>query len=752
LWPQFEPQDPGVELTDGQRVSQRANVLWAEFVGGSGLNERNPANDVVDAFTPVGLLEGLAGEAQGYLSQVAAGVGNRGMPPGQWADQLGVVFGQRCGEVLVRQRGEVFAAGQRWCAQIAARVVDHVSQVAAAEGLAVAGELLSRLRDEVAFVRGEELPGEVRELEHYQLQTVSYIASALNVNVGAIPGNFPGLQDAVTQMRDGLWRLVHADVLRVVAGVLGDLDANVLGPLHQALVDARGVMLAAVTAVETVDGQVNRFGEWPVVAGTVVPKDLFPGPTEKVMISPREYPGLLGELVQASVEVEARANWVSRVVLRSLLGTALDERGDGQPTRLVEVVAGWVPVEPSLRTGALSPQGAKYRIAGDPPAYLEWVEDWLVDPQMAQTALGKFLGMSIPEYVGVADPVLRGEREQAFLRAFTEMLAASRPLVAVGAQLRPQVHPNVNDATEVNYGTIPFEEGSDMFQRCKQVMVNAGPGYWDDARSPKVFKSMPVSGVEVFTTAGRAMNPVVFDSLMKKIAQSWAGDNANHGTREGWWTNRRSMPLAQALPVAPAVLEWMVTGWFVLGLFGQRRITEGDKGKGPRVAVYSAEHRGWVEFPYPMLGVYSDKRVTDPIVLLPAVLESVLIALVRVNAEASLQPLHAYHALRDAGEDAAGRLQSWVLDGVLPDGAQPGEAVRALAGGAGTAEQRRDQVRTTVTTAQAHYEKMFAEVDQANNPFNVPPVWELRQQIRVGLSTLQRELTGINTETGGMGL
>ena len=194
--------------------------------------------------------------------------------------------------------------------------------------------------------------------------------------------------------------------------------------------------------------------------------------------------------------------------------------------------------------------------------------------------------------------------------------------------------------------------------------------------------------------------------------------------------------------MSPAVRQAMIRGWFTASLFGQLTLTDGSS------SIFVPSESGGMgnecSFPNPMLS--ADSPQTHE--FLPAVLTSILLALVEVNTQASLQPLKPYTRLRDLGRSgrggefdvydvASGELEDWVLTGSTTPGAPP------VLVSAGTPEDdwktRRTIVEERFASLKERYaDELFAPVQKRADVFDVPNAFELRTDILGAFDDLQR--------------
>ena len=159
--------------------------------------------------------------------------------------------------------------------------------------------------------------------------------------------------------------------------------------------------------------------------------------------------------------------------------------------------------------------------------------------------------------------------------------------------------------------------------------------------------------IDVFTMLGEPYEPVVFDSLMKPIAEEWGVRKGDVDGRATFWRWRRARPLVQSIPVAESVRRAMVRGWFTARALGQIS-TSGD---GPATIFVPSGHAAPgrpLPFPSPLL-----TDVTSEADRLPITLMSVTLALADLNSSGQLSAIEPYSRLRELGESGRGGLEAY---------------------------------------------------------------------------------------------
>jgi hypothetical protein len=165
----------------------------------------------------------------------------------------------------------------------------------------------------------------------------------------------------------------------------------------------------------------------------------------------------------------------------------------------------------------------------------------------------------------------------------------------------------------------------------------------------------------------------------------------------------------------------MFLGWLALSFTDLRKVVDTDLNKGRKVSVYSYNEKSWVDFPHPLLGLGDAPRSFDTF---PAVLNSLSIALLEVNATASITPLFAHHALMDAGTDIDDD-QEYGVNRVLSDyvqGIGPVVTDPSL-----TMEQRKASLIEDIEGEISSLRDRFADSDKSANPFEMTVQYEWQE-------------------------
>ena len=722
LWPQFVPPNPMNPQTPQQIVEEAVDRSWSQFLTDSGLNERGDVNEVIDALTPIGLDDRAKSFASAVINKASGGVPPAGLPSNQWISNVVNFFNLQRKAYETDEQAEIYKVAQNWTVEIQDRVLRTVALVSARQGLNVASRLVEKLRDEVKFVATQELPleasSEIRKLD----QIASKISEGLPQGMSAVQTQAMSNVVGPIMLKAASF-LTNSMRMSLAAELMADLDDSFLQPLENSLRNSVSELLISATAAQNRRGEQNPFPSYANISTGVIPDRFNPSVVETLLIDVADFPKTLSGLIQDSLDENVRTNWEARFIERITLGTKLDSRGDDEEPTIIQRRATWVPQNANARRHPEGAQKAQFAIITDTDEYIERNREWLSDPV---TTLGKFLVQDLQEYLSYPDPTIANVRINAYKAAFSSALKLSAPLCSLNKALIGQVHSNVLSKGDryVHMSTIPFKDQGDL-KDLYDITVHEiqQAKLWDPSETPKCFKAVGgIQQIDIFSTLTSAMNPMVFTSLMNPVIESWSRNNNSIQLRQGFWTNRRARPLTEAIPMAPEQVDKVVRGWFVSQLLNLRSATA-DQSRGPKISIFDREMRKNVDFPHPLIGLRSESIVSNPD-LLPAVLESLGLAMAQCEQMSNLTPLEPYWAMLRLGEAYQEVLENWIRRGETSPSAP--EPVAAIAGTAsGTFDERKSAILTTLQKSQ-EFLHGIAIADERKQPWEITRTTEIR--------------------------
>lgn len=741
LWPEFERRREveGVVRTPEELIDERVGRRWREFLEASGLNERDPADQIVDALVDKGAAEqALLTWARSGLQKASEGLDEKGLSPSEWATRFQNYYDNNITTIRSQEKSLVYEHLQDWTPSIQTKLLELISEYSVRYGLAVTNRLVSNLIDEMTFVVNE-LEGQATTKRSQVQMMGGSIQQALMVGAGKLPANDDAVIKAMRGIQLGATLEVDADRFELAASTAEDLAENFLQPLLRSLQFCRAQLNESVTTDRLEDGRPN---DWPLmpVFGKPIPSQLRPGATERVLIEPETYETVLQTEVQATLAGEEdRKAWRSVMRERAALGQILST-GEAKKQGFLEVVSNWIPADPQASTSRLSGVRAEFRAPKNFSQIQEQVADWLADVETG-SGLANFMKQGLNDYVESGAPEIQVRRQQDLIAALQDVVQIAAPFVEINAAVRAALHPNVTESFEALVSTIPFIGGDLLHDRIKAVLV-AG-GLWSDNKSPKWFATGKVSGISIFTMSGRAMLPMVFDNVMKPIAMSWAENANNPSRRHAFWSMRRARPLIEVIPAGHRQVSAMLRGWFLSGLLNQR-VRKDEPTLGPRIQIWDPESRSHVDFPFPLL---SQGEISSNS-LVAVVIKSLSLAMVDVNAQGNLRPLRAHQRLMEIGGLVAYPrvLNDWIKLGTVGDGSAPAPEAKVAGSASGTLDERRDAVLRILEKTKDSMASEFAEVSERRNPFQTSNGWELRDYIFTALDELIRAAESVRDD------
>jgi hypothetical protein len=701
MWPTYLPDD-GTKVPEQERIDESADNNFPRFLERSGLNEINPANDVLIALAgdnpvvmpnqPFDLIYSRAevNSAAQWADSVTTHAPQQEMSGAEWQQTFQTYWVTQRQAPLSTAEAELWSNAQTWTSTIQNTLTNLVAQTAIDLGLNVTDQLITRLLGQIDSARSE-LEIEASELAVWSDGQLNEALRQLSVGKAKMTASDGVVGQAIASFNNGILFACAAKRHEVAAALLADLKANFLVPLQTTIQTWRVRLGAALDTKVLLTGQENP---WPVMPrfGRPTPTQFLPGPVEKLLIDPANFEGEVQQAIKDGLPDTEKNSW--QILARQRAGLGLDlATGEGVQT-LLKRTADWVPTLANAQPTQGPPTKASFVVPFEHLSLMEgtetWqgIEAWLSTPAAAE--LGKLLKIDLHTYVNSGDPQTRLAREQALQSAFTAATLAAAPLVSVKQAVASAVHGTPGNAFSAVVSPIPFPPGDPLFDALKTQLVSSGLA--QAANADGLFKTRAADNITFLTSNSNAMQAVVFDNVMAPAASDWQRRKANQQLREIFWRWRRARPLPESLPIAGERLRVLIRGWFVAELLGQMR-TEFDREVGPRIEIWCAD-QAWKSFPVPLLsrspGLPRPSRKGENFEYLAAVLKSMSLALLDVYQSASIDPLAPYHRLLDLGGDVQNEIGDWI-DYAKPSAPNPESA-------AGTGDMSADERQQAVTS------------------------------------------------------
>ena len=470
--------------------------------------------------------------------------------------------------------------------------------------------------------------------------------------LGKLRGTLAGNDEVVRKLLEGcqknLRQHVEARSAELVATLVRQFTVDVLEPLRKAVADAQVVLERASKAV-AVDLGLARLATdqpiaWPRDDDERVPDRFDEADNEVLLTSSADFPKQYVSDIQRALGgnryfQDARAAVVAAVVS----GQWKSSGGDEPPGGLVQTTAEWRPslfsVHPDTRRPIIPAQAA-YDIHVRPAEVLARAREFV---RRRGESFDEFCRLSITDYVrGVGASEAESEdRRRALVAKFDEALGLARPLISVNNTALQAVHRGRSIEYRYKFSEVPFKDVPGVAEELVRVL-RTNPMIDDpsvDNLEQANGDTKNITRIDIFGSYPN-YSPLVFDAVLGPVSEQWA--RAGENGREAFWRWRRSRPLSASLPMGDDERRTMVAGWLLGHVLGRIRIPDAPYAK--PVQVFDAAAREWVDFPHPLLT--PPRRFGADYDWLPAVLESVLIAIARSHEAPVMASLRPYKVLR----------------------------------------------------------------------------------------------------------
>jgi hypothetical protein len=694
------------------------NFEW--FRAASGLNELGETNnDILDGLVPTEQGRIINDAVNQILGEINAAGG--GLRAKDWSDNLCAKFRAREPQVLATLSvATEERARSEWVPGIQHRLRDLVAQSLARVGGPVTVALLKALRKDLDNVV-IELAQEEDQLRRWAAQRDSAIRDEFaNLDPKSlVQPNAEFVLRASDRGRKTLMWSAEADLWRFTVAVVRDLRDNFLLPLERSVNEALTVLEREDTPPP--GSHPSIIAEWPEQG--ILPRRYEPAVNERLIESVADYPVMFDDCIRRSVEATTPEDALREAVNDVILGLGTP----GAEQQLIEMTGEWRPAQLGASSGPATK--AQFRTQLAAAHVLGRARTWVHRPN---TAIGHHVAESLRGYLTseTAEPVEIMAREERFRAAFTEALDLAAPLVKINASVMQRAHDQDIPRPAFSFTEIPFPQGTAGRTIVESVLRARGLDP-TESRIEKTFGTGNQNSIDILSVYDAPFEPVVFESLMRPIAQDWVAQQGTVQSRRAFWKWRRSRPLTRFVPMSPGVRRDFVTGWFAARILGQIQAATDDS---QPVQVYLPKERQWVSFPDPLIA-----PVSNELDLLPAVLESLPLALVAyaMNGEQGDAALRPYNRLTELGDNPRRALQDWILRGIVPDGA-PLPRESQMGGLGDDAALRQKKVLEYLRRRQDRYGVHTGVVVDHRNFFDTRWIWELRDDLRHAFGELIR--------------
>lgn len=686
---------PGSPVSDEDQVNSILDSQWNTVLTAMGLpvvqsDSRGVQAGVAPWLTTVVLPSDSANRMAGHIVESEL----RGYIPtgnnvvaNQWVPELERALAQRRSSLLTAAEHHAVAHAFQWHRQFVEQIERTVAGAIAEVGLPYATAMVTRLRSylkDVVAAGAEDLTRQAPSDLTARTQETAQVLASLNGLIGA---DAEYIDLVLASCRGNIYRQLYASLSRKVADVAAALVPEVIQPLLDRLNEDQTALRRARSKPASDVGlarlATDQYGAWPADSADRVPTR-FAEANNEVMLTPsadfmEQYRTDLPLAVAAEdFGTPAFADAVKRAVANVVTGrwSTVDGSsapGDERPT--LERTAAWrsraFPIDPGTRE-ALIPSAARYDVHVRPAELLDRARRFV---SRRGESFDRFCRVSLREFIEdhTVPEYMLDERRAVLQAKFTEALSLARPLASVNQQALEALHPGQQVEYRYKFTSVPFANLSVADTLAQVLQKNPMIDHETESEFRRWLSDEDrLTRVDIFGSYPN-YSPLAYDSVLVPAAKQWADSTPTQ--QEAFWKWRRARPLTAALPMHDDERRAMTAGWFLGLMVGRVRIPAEPYDE--PVRVWESTLAGWVDFPHPLLTPPSRFLVKDD--FLPAVLESVLLAMARSHEPPVMSSMLPYRALRSvydaSAQDPVGGIHEVSAKALLIDWLRTGETV-----------------------------------------------------------------------------
>lgn len=589
----------------------------------------------------------------------------------QWLSPVRSFLGAQRGALASATEQASMRWAYAWSHRLHEAVLAEVESAVGRFGLAYARGLVERMESTIADALIPQLESRARSAA----PDLGSVPPELEAEVGRIRGAIANGQAIVEKLVQNLTRSLssvrYGRSCAIAADVLRSFVSSSLRPLAASLSESLALAEQATApggnALSTglANVQTDRYPAWPSEADAHVP-DRFDVADNDILITPaaefadRYVAHLRTAVMVGSVQPtfdDARAT-VARSVISGQWPVAA---GETAPGGLVTVLAAWrAPIfltDPDTGTSLVPSQGRyDWHLRTD-----EVLDRALRFVRQRDGSFERYCSQSLSDYVAAQDePTARAARAIDVVDKFGQAVRRAMPLISVDSDAVLAVHGRPLEYF-FKFSTVPFADEPELVEAIQRTLSGM-PKIADEVTgsngvlSRALATDRDTNRIDIFGSY-RNYAPIVFSGLLDPIKDQW--DALPSFGRRQFWANRRARPLPASLPMGDQERRAMVSGWYVGQLTGEVRIPEAPYTE--PVQIWDDETGRWRAFPSPLLTPPAD-FVGKSFDWLPAVLESVLIALMRSHEPPVMDSTKPYRLLRALADDTPTGPRSGLLE------------------------------------------------------------------------------------------
>ncbi|MCZ4079982.1 hypothetical protein O1W68_18710 [Rhodococcus sp. H36-A4] len=643
-----------------------------------------------------------------------------GLNAAAWVPEVHRNLNGRRSALLSGAQNAAYSAAFRWHLDFADKLEKVVGDAVAELGLPYATALVKRVSK---YMQNVVLPT-AQDLAKQAPGDIAEPPEDVRATLAALKGTLSNAQEVVVSVLDGTRRIVERQIYATLSSHLsaasGAMVAEVFDPLVAALNESHTLLRQASVEQPRDLGlarlQTDQYAAWPSDSDEKVPSRFAEANNEVMLTSSSDFkmryeldlPAATGS---SATDRRAFGDSVARAAAQVITGlwpTIDGSRAPGETVRLVERTASWrsrvFPTNPASGESIISSPAA-YNVHTRPHELLARARKFV---SRTGESFDKFCSVSLHDFVtggGAAESELAGRRRD-LVSKFGEAIALARPLASVNETAMQAIHNDQQMKYRFKFSAIPFdgqsiaddlsaelERSVRIDQTTKDVLVNA------------LTDEKQIKRIDIFGSYPN-YSPLAYNSVIGPASRQWLESSPSQ--RKAFWHLRRARPLAASLPMHQSERQAMVGGWLLGQILGRIFLPKSPFIEPAR--IWDGEAGRWLNFPNPLLTPPSEFAADYD--WLPAVIESVLLAMAQSHEPpvmSSMQPYRALRRLYDSStEDEVSGIFALSAAAHLTDWLRTGNTGTGLASAvADTGESVTPQDRAARTKAWLEEERAF---------------------------------------------
>jgi hypothetical protein len=686
---------PGSTASDSEQLAALLDSQWSRVAQAAGLPASATGtvlsvDDTMRWFTSVAFgrpeAETAARTIVDETLRPVLPVAN-GIPAAQWLPGLRQGLFDSKAALTTASTEAAYRWAFGWSRQLHQRLLEQVQDAVATLGIPYARAVVDRIE---SLVR-DQLIVTLGDLAGYAGADLGQVPPAVETEVAGLRGVISNGQALVERILNALRISTTDTVYSRAAGsardVLQSYLTDVLAPLRSALSESLAVLDNAASVAPADVGLANVhtavYTAWPSDDDLSVPERFDVADNEILLTAAagfgRQYESDVIQAVAGGAGPVGFIDARDRLIPLVVTGVWPVASGAEPPGGLLRLITEWRPAHfnrDPFTQAVLTPSRARYEFALTPAELGSRSLDYV---SRRGESFERFCSVSLRDYALGTDipPSELPARTAEIVAKFNETLTRALPLVSVNADAVNAIHSQPTQY-RFKFSDVPFENVGGLVHSLQQTL-QARPNV--DPETVNIFdralNSDEVTRIDIFGSY-QDYSPLVFDSVLVPVSKQWAATPAPG--REDFWANRRTRTLPASLPMGDDERRAMIAGWYIGQLTGQIRIPGAPFEDG--VQIWDDEQRRWISFPNPLL-TPPDRFVGLTFDWLPAVLESVLLAIARshdVPVMSSMRPYRLLRQLFDASSQGPATglrstetsgvtiLAEWLATGATPSG------------------------------------------------------------------------------------